>query len=116
MYFTVNGQIWQLAFVPASSTDLQRSDGSISLAVTDNGYKTVYINRNVHGAMLDKVLCHELCHVFAFENDLHMPIETEEIVADFLATYGRDVFAVADDILNRFAFVDNNTVIHYKTP
>lgn len=109
MYFTVNGQTWRLAFVPANSPDLQHSDGSISLAVTDNGDKTVYISRRVHGAMLDKVLCHELCHVFSFENGLHMPIETEEIVADFLATYGRDVFAVADDILSIFAFVDNNT-------
>lgn len=111
MYFTVNGQPWQLSFVSANSPDLQRSDGSISLAVTDNGDKTVYINRNVYGAMLDKVLCHELCHVFSFENDLHMPIETEEIVADFLATYGRDVFAVADDILSRFAFLNNNRFI-----
>ncbi len=116
MYFTVNGQSWKLLFVGANDVELQRSNGTMSLAVTDNNDKTVYVNWNVHGAMLYKVLCHELCHVFSFENDLHMPIETEEIVADFLATYGRDVFAVADDILSRFTFVDNNTVIHYKTP
>lgn len=107
MYFTVNGQTWELLFVGANDAELQRSNGTISLAVTDNNDKTVYVNRNVHGAMLDKVLCHELCHVFSFANGLHIPIETEEIIADFLATYGRDVFNVADEILNRFYRKEN---------
>jgi hypothetical protein len=30
-----------------------------------------------------------------------MPVETEEIVADFLATYGREVFALADQIISQ---------------
>ena len=28
-----------------------------------------------------------------------MDIQTEEIVADFLATYGREVFALADELI-----------------
>jgi hypothetical protein len=31
-----------------------------------------------------------------------MDIQTEEIVADFLATYGREVFAVADEIIKNY--------------
>ena len=30
---------------------------------------------------------------------LYMDIDTEEIVADFLATYGREVFEIADRLL-----------------
>lgn len=112
MYFEVNGQIWRILLVSANNAELRRSDGTLSLAVTDNNDKTVYVNRNVHGAMLDKVLCHELCHVFSFSHGLHIPIETEEIIADFLATYGRDVFSVADDILTRFYRVE--TGVFYK--
>jgi hypothetical protein len=29
-----------------------------------------------------------------------MDIQTEEIVADFLATYGREVFALADELIS----------------
>lgn len=33
-------------------------------------------------------------------NNIYMPIEVEEQVADFLATYGRDIFDMADFILS----------------
>ena len=36
---------------------------------------------------------------------LHIPIEIEEMIADFLSTYGRDVIAVADDILKEVLLV-----------
>ena len=84
---------------------LRRSDNTITLGVTDNNDRTVYINDRLSYGMLDKVLCHELCHVFSFSYGLHIPIETEEMIADFLSTYGRDVIAVADDILKEVLLV-----------
>lgn len=78
---------------------LRRSDGTITLGVTDNNDRTVYMNNRLSYDMFDRVICHELCHVFSFAYNLHIPIETEEMIADFLSTYGRDVIAVADDIL-----------------
>lgn len=101
MYFTVNGEEWQLSFVKPNDVMLMRSDKTITLGVTDDNYRTVFINDRLKGYMLDKVLSHELVHVFSFAYNLHIPIDTEEIVADFLATYGRRVFDVADELLRK---------------
>lgn len=101
MYFTVNGKEWQLSFVEPTNTMLIRSDKVFTLGVTDNNYQTVFINNQLKGKLLDKVVCHELVHVFSFSYDMDIPIDTEEIVADFLATYGRNVFNVADELLRK---------------
>lgn len=97
--FTVNGIDWNLAFVSPSDNNLMRSDRTYTLGVTDNNVKAVFVNNMLTGRLLDKVICHELTHVFSFSHNLHIPIETEEIIADFLATYGRYVFAVADGLI-----------------
>lgn len=99
MTFTVNNQVWQVSFVNPSNNNLKRSDNSITLGMTDNNTKTIYINNKLSDYMTDKVLCHELCHVFAFEHDYYMPIETEEIVADFMSLYGREIIYLLDDLL-----------------
>lgn len=101
MYFTVNGEEWQLSFVQPNDVMLMRSDKTITLGVTDDNYRTVFINDQLKGKLLDKVLCHELVHVFSFAHNLDIPIDTEEFIADFLATYGRGVFDVADELLTR---------------
>lgn len=100
MKFAVNNQEWELVFVKPSSKHLMRSDGSITIGMADNNTKTVYINNRLSEAMLDKVLCHELVHVFSFENNLSIPIETEEIIANFMSLYGRDIIYLADDIIS----------------
>lgn len=105
MIFTVHGIDWKLSLEHPNSSMLMRSDNTYTLGVTDNNTKTVYVNELLSNDMFDKVLCHELVHVFSFSNNLIIPIETEEIVADFLSTYGRDVFYVADDIMSRFVRV-----------
>lgn len=97
--FQVNGLNWNISLVESHSPMLRRSDNTITLGVTDNNDRTVYMNNRLSYDMFDKVLCHELCHVFSFSYDLHIPIEIEEMISDFLSTYGRDVIAVADDIL-----------------
>ena len=69
MKFVVNNQEWQLKFVNPNNRNLMRSDGSITIGMTDNNKKTVFINNKLKGQLQDKVLCHELTHVFAFEYD-----------------------------------------------
>lgn len=98
MKFTVNNQEWNLVFVKPNSRNLMRSDGSITIGMTDNNTKSVYINNRLNDYMTDKVICHELTHVFAFEFDYYMDIETEEIVADFMSLYGRKIVYLLDDL------------------
>ena len=100
--FVVNGIEWNLSLAEPCSDNLKRSDNTLALGVTDNNTKTVYINNRVSDAMFDKILCHELCHVASFSYNLHIDIQTEEIIADFLSTYGREIFDIADDLLRRF--------------
>lgn len=98
MRFTVNNQEWNLMFVKSNSKDLMRSDGSITIGMTDNNTRTVYINNRLNDYMTNKVLAHELCHVFAFSFDYSMPIEVEETVADFFSLFGRDMINLLDDL------------------
>lgn len=76
-----------------------RSDGSITIGMTDNNTKTVYINNRLNNYLFDKCLAHELCHVYAFSFDYFMDIETEEIVADFMSLYGRKIIYLLDDLV-----------------
>lgn len=99
MTFVVNNQEWELMFVKPSSRQLIRSDGSITIGMTDNNTKTVYINNKLNRALTDKVICHELCHVFCFSYDIYMPIEQEEYLADWISRYGRELVYLLDDLM-----------------
>lgn len=98
--FTVNGETWNIDFVDPLNRNLMRSDNVYTLGVTDNSLKTIFLSNKLHGKMLDKVLCHELVHVYSFENDCEIDIKTEEIIADFMSLYGREIIYLADDIMN----------------
>lgn len=78
-----------------------RSNSTYTLGVCDNGNKTIFLNNRLSGKLLDKVICHELTHVYSFEFNYVMDIQTEEIVADFMSLFGRDIIYMADDIMNK---------------
>lgn len=99
MVFRVNNQDWKLVLVKPNSRELMRSDGSITIGMTDNNQKKVFINNRLSNYMFDKCLAHELCHVYAFEFDYHMDIEVEEIVADFFSLFGRNIVYLLDDLI-----------------
>lgn len=99
MNFTVNGHTWLLQFVRPSSSHLLRSDLTRTIGVSDNNLKTVFIADNLSDYMLDRVICHELVHVFSFENNCSYDIQTEEVIAEFLSLFGRDIIYLADELL-----------------
>lgn len=99
MTFIVNSNVWQLEFVRPSSKHLLRSDLTRTIGVSDNNLKTVFIADNLSDYMIDRVLCHELVHVFSFENDCSYDIETEEVIANFLSLFGRDIIYLADELM-----------------
>lgn len=39
---------------------------------------------------------HELCHCVCMSYNIYMPIEHEEMLCDFVATYGDQVFEIVD--------------------
>ena len=98
--FEINGRRWDIEFVPVTSAALKRSDGSWSFAVTDTNTSTVYISNRVSGVFLRRVMAHELCHCFCFSYNIHMPIEQEEYMADWISLYGTDLIYLLDDILS----------------
>lgn len=99
MKFKVNNQEWKIVYCNPNSDNLRRSDGSITLAVTDNNTKCIYINNRLNDYMFDKCLAHEMCHVYAFSFDYFMDIQTEEIVADFFSLFGRSIVYQLDDLV-----------------
>lgn len=99
MKFTVNNQEWELVLVNPNSKELMRSNGSITIGMTDNTQKKVFINNRLNDYMFDKCLAHELCHVYAFSFDYFMDIQTEEIVADFFSLFGRSMVYMLDDLV-----------------
>ena len=105
MDVVINYKVWHIRFENGTSTELMRSDGTFALGVCDDDLCTIFLCDNLPDHLNESVLCHELCHAFCFSYGLDLDIATEEIVADFLATYGRDVFDVADEVLGRFALI-----------
>ena len=99
MVFTVNNQQWEIVYCRPNDDNLRRSDGSITLAVTDNNSKCIYMNNRLNGYMFERVLCHELTHVICFSWDVFLPIETEEWLANFMADHGKEIIYLLDDLL-----------------
>ena len=97
--FIINGIEWEIVFTSAYSTDLTRSDGSITVGMTDFNTKCVYLSNLLKGAFLRKVLAHELCHCFCFSYDISMPIEQEEFMADWISLYGTELVYLLDDLM-----------------
>ena len=97
--FKVNNQEWEIVLVKPNSKELVRSNGTITIGMTDNNQKKVFINNRLSDYMFDKCLAHELCHVYAFSFDYFMDIETEEIVADFFSLFGRSIIYQLDDFI-----------------
>lgn len=101
MKFIINGIVWKVKFVPGNSPELFRSDGSQTVGMTSWITKTIYLAQELHGAFLEKVLCHELCHVFCFSYGIIMDIRQEEFLADWISLHGRDVIETLDFLLSQ---------------
>lgn len=99
MFITINNQRWEIKEVNPNNRHLFRSDNISVLGVTDNAEKTVYISNRLNKFMRTKVLTHEICHVFCFSYGIYLPLDVEETVADFVASYGRDIIEITDEII-----------------
>ena len=98
--YRMNGLEWSVRTVGADSPMLRRSDGGHTVGMCDRSTQTIYISNLLHGGFLRKVLIHEVAHSAMMSYSIDMTVEQEEMFCDFIATYGDEIFNVADNLFN----------------
>ena len=97
--FEINGIDWEIEWCSPIDDNLRRSDGSLTVGMTDNHTKTIYLSDRLSGEFLRKVTAHELVHCFCFSYGVLMNIEEEEFMADWVSRYGEELVYLLDDIM-----------------
>lgn len=97
--FRINGIEWEIIYVNPFSDDLRRSDGTLTVGVTDMQKRSVFLSNRLAGAFLRKVLAHELVHCFMFSYFINIPIDQEEFIADWISVYGEELIYLLDDLM-----------------
>lgn len=88
---TINGIEWRIKFVRSYDSSLIRNDGTLTVGMCDNVLRTIYINENLSGSFLKKVLCHELVHASMYSYGVYLTDDQEELLATLLCTYGDEI-------------------------
>lgn len=96
--FLINGIYWKISFVAPNFPLLQRPNGDFSIGACDNLTRTIYLNQTLYGALLKKVLCHELTHAAMFSYGVDLSIEQQELIADLISTYGEEIVYTTNKI------------------
>lgn len=96
-----NGEIWRVLLVSPNHPQLQREDGSWTIGACDNNIKTIYVSDNLDLFMQKKVLSHELTHAAMFSYNVILTLEQEELLADLIATYGKEIVCKANSFFTR---------------
>ena len=99
--FFINKVRWNIVFVPFNSYQLLKSDGQLTFATCDDITKTIYINNQIYGKFLKKVLCHEITHAAMVSYNVELSLEQEELLADIIATYGAAIIQITDTIFKK---------------
>lgn len=86
MKLYVNGLWWNLVFTNDWNL-LYTDDGGLTLGVTDREKMCVFLYSGLGGALLRKVLMHEIGHVYMYSYGHFIPPEQEEFVCSFLDMY-----------------------------
>ncbi|MCI7527361.1 MAG: hypothetical protein MSA65_03565 [Mollicutes bacterium] len=99
--FFINKVKWNIVFVPFNSYQLLKSDGQLTFATCDDITKTIYINNQIYGKFLKKVLCHEITHAAMFSYGISLTVDQEELLADLIATYGDEIIYTTNKIFQK---------------
>ena len=99
--FTINGERWYVLLVEPYDVALMMPNGSQAIGACNDSTKTIYISRAMHGADLEKVLCHELVHAAMFAYDVMLDYEEEELIAEIIATFGEELVDMTDIIFDK---------------
>ena len=99
--FLINNIYWKLAFVSPNFPLLKRLNGQYSIGACDNLTRTIYLNENLKGNLLKKVLCHEITHAAMFSYNVALSIQQEQLVADLISTYGDEIIFITNKIFSK---------------
>lgn len=99
--FVINNVSWKLSIVPADFPLLRRLTGEFAIGACDNLMRTIYINENLNGQLLKKVLCHEITHAAMFSYNIDLSVDQEELIADLISTYGDEIIFITNKIFSK---------------
>lgn len=97
----INGEYWQFFLVSANHPMLRRSDGGYTLGSCDDNLKSIFIYEGLNNQKMRKVLCHEIAHAAMFSYNVELTLEQEELLADLMATYGRQIICETNKVFKR---------------
>ena len=99
--FEINGERWYIRFTSPRHPIFLMTNGDYTIGTCDDNMKTIYLADNLEGSLLKKVLSHEIVHAAMFSYNVYLTYEQEEILADIIATYGREIIQNANEMFKR---------------
>lgn len=78
-------------------------NGEFTIGVCDDNTKTIYISNLLKGEKLKQVLCHEIVHAAMFSYNVELEYEQEELLANLIAIYGKEIVQITDNIFKRLS-------------
>lgn len=99
--FRLNNDRWSIKFVQSFDPILKTNDDKYTIGICDDQTKTIYLNDQLKGKQLKKVLCHEIVHCAMFSYNVFLTSEQEELLADLIATYGEEIICVTNKIFRK---------------
>ena len=99
--FLINNVYWKLSVVPPNFPLLQKPDGTYAIGSCDSLMRTIYINEDIQGDLLKKVLCHEITHAAMFSYGVDLSIDQQELVANLISTYWDEIIYITNKIFSK---------------
>ena len=78
-------------------------NGEFTIGVCDDNTETVYLASLLKGEKLKQVLCHEIAHAAMFSYNVELDYEQEELLANLIAIYGKEIVQITDNIFKRLS-------------
>ena len=98
--FIINGEQWRTLFVPSNDVSLLKPNGDFAIGACDDYTKTIYLNNQLYGEYLKKVLCHEITHAAMFSYNISLSLAQEELLAELMSTFGEEIVDITNIIFN----------------
>ena len=101
--FIINHDIWIIKFIQPYDEIFRMDNGDFTIGVCDDNTKTIYLSSLLKGEKLKQVLCHEIVHAAMFSYNVELDYEQEELLANLIAIYGKEIVQITDNIFKRLS-------------